>query len=237
MRSTTSEVATSGRVLRVVWQHPGTREFHEVGVLRFPAEAGGDHTFQYCPLLPDGFRPFRSFPNTDGEYRSRALFPFFANRVMTARRADYPAHLAALGLTTHEATPAELLARTGGSRVTDTVQVVPEPTPTPDGGLQQPFLVSGIRHLPGAAETVASLQAGDELRIVPQPDNEYDPRALLLDAQGMHVGWIPSFLLDEVHKWCEDGRAVRCVVERANGPDVPWHLRLLCLLRVAPSTF
>lgn len=208
-----------------------------MGLLRFPAEAGGEHIFRYCPVLPDGFRPFRSFPDPHGEFRSRVLFPFFANRVMTARRPDYPAHLAALGLTADEATPAELLARTGGSRVTDSVQVVPEPTVTPDGGLQQQFLVSGIRHVPGAAETVAGLQPGDELRIVPEPDNEYDPRALLLDAQGVHVGWIPSFLLDEVHKWREGGRAVHCVVERANGTDVLWHLRLLCLLQIAPSPF
>lgn len=46
---------------------------------------------------------------------------------MSSRRPDYPQYLSALGL--EHADPVELLARTGGRRATDTIQVVPAPDP------------------------------------------------------------------------------------------------------------
>lgn len=184
------------------------------------------------------FRPFPAFPDLRARYRSPRLFPFFANRVMSARRPDYDDHLAALGLTRDEAEPLELLARSAGRRATDTVQVVPERWTDEYGRAHQLFLASGARHVPGAEERIRRLRPGALLALRPQPDNADDPRALLLDTvSGEQVGWVPSYLLDEVHKDLDGGADVTCVVERANGPDVPWHLRLLCrLITTVPGT-
>jgi hypothetical protein len=90
------------RRFMVVWQDPETRSFHQVGRLEF-TEAH-EFRFAYLPearLVPR-FRPFAAFPDLDHEYRSDDLFPFFANRVMSARRPDFDAHLTALGLTVAE---------------------------------------------------------------------------------------------------------------------------------------
>lgn len=96
-----------------------------------------------------------------------------------------------------------------------------------------PFLVSGIRHTSGADARIAHLQAGQALFLRDDTANTVDPRALLLDAaSGEPVGWVPRYLLDYVHKRREDGADLRVLVEHANGPDVPWHLRLLCRLEV-----
>jgi hypothetical protein len=216
----------------VIWQDPETRAFKRVGTLDMVP--GGEYRFRYDVYpLPGRFRPFRAFPDLTQEYRSTSLFPFVANRVMSERRPDYPAYLAALGLTPATATPLEVLARSGGGRQTDTIQIVPEPTVREDGTEGLLFLVSGVRHIDGAAARVAALRPGQELLIRAEPDNEYDARALLLDVTtGDAVGWIPSYLLDYVHKNLEGGATARVIVEKVNGPDAPWHLRLLCRLEI-----
>lgn len=224
-----------GRAFMVVWQDPETRSFLHVGRLevldeqdfRFAYTAEGRHAV--------GFRPFAAFPDVDHEYRSTQLFPFFANRVMSERRPDFPQHLSALGLTREEATPLELLARSGGRRATDAIQVVPEPV-WEDGQETVPFLVSGVRYTDQADARIARLRAGQELLVRDDIENAVDPRALLLDVvTGDPVGWVPRYLLDYVHKRREERAGIHVIVEQANGPEVPSHLRLLCRLEVRPA--
>lgn len=100
----------------------------------------------------------------------------------------------------------------------------------------QLFLASGVRYHDPADGLVMRLRPGDKLVLRDEPDNEYDDRAILLDAEhNRPVGWIPIYMLDEVHKAQQGGTSVRVFVERANGPDVPSHLRLLCRMRMSPS--
>jgi hypothetical protein len=215
----------------VVWQNPETREFHRVGRL----EAWPDNScrFAYASdvrAVP-GFRPFAAFPEMEHEYVAERLFPFFANRVMSARRPDFEAYLTLLGLGPQEWTPLEVLARSAGERATDTVQVVAELQTDAHGRLSTVFPASGVRHVEGADERIAHLARGQELFIRCEPDNPWDPRSLLLDvATSEPVGWVPAYLLDEVHKYREEARQFRVTVEQANGPEAPWHLRLLCRL-------
>lgn len=129
-----------------------------------------------------------------------------------------------------------MFARTGGGRATDTVQVVPEPVVQGDGTTEQLFLASGVRHQADAADLLTSLNPGDELVLRDEPDSPYDARAILLDARhNRPVGYVPSYMLDEVHGARDAGAAVRVRVEKANGPDVPAHLRLLCRMRMTPG--
>lgn len=218
------------RRLRVIWQGP-TREFFQVGVLTLPADPERDpFRFEYADLLPTGFHPFLAFPDIHRTYESPTLFAFFSNRVMSAERPQFDDHLAALGLTRDEATPFEMLARTAGRRTTDAVQVVPEPVEDADGTLRQLFLASGVRYWPEVESALEDLRPGDLLRLEDDPDNDYDPRAILLNTRtGETVGYVPSYMLDEVRK-LRDDRDIMVTVVRANGPSVPWHLRLLCQL-------
>jgi hypothetical protein len=95
------------------------------------------------------------------------------------------------------------------------------------------FLVRGIRHLEGATERVARLRVGDELRIVPDRDNEISARAMLLEhGRDEPVGWIPHLLLDTVEAIrVACGADMRVVVVQVNAPDVPARARLLCELQ------
>jgi len=221
----------------VVRQDRETRRFVVLGDLI--AEADGTFTFTYRPEArrdPE-FRPVPGFPDPHLEYRSPELFPFFTNRVMSPRRPDFGSHLRAIGLDSHEATPVQMLVRTGGRRATDTYLVVPEPTVDTDGTERRLFLATGIRHLPGAPERVSTLSTGQELELRTDPTNEYDRDAILLDAASNEpVGFVPGYMCRYVRDHRQAGRHVRVVVVQANGPDVPRHLQLLCRMEVIPPT-
>jgi len=200
-----------------------------VGVL----EQDEQHAYRFYYIerarTVDGFRPFLGFPTLDRTYTSPTLFPLFAQRVMHPRRPDYQDYLDTLALS-GEPSPMEVLARSRGQRVGDTIQLFPEPSIAADGSTSCLFLVHGVRHIPGADERIARLQPGDELRLVDDPTNEANPRAVLVAADGTgRLGWVPDLLLGYVHTVQEHG-PVDVRVVRANGPDAPPHMRLLARL-------
>lgn len=224
------------REYRVIWQDKATRGLVHVGWLEFTGE---EFVFSYTKEASThpGFEPFPPFPSFDETYRSADLFPFFAVRLTSTADPQYDAVLDALGLTRESATPAELLARAPSDSPHDTIQVIPEPTETPDGALTRTFLVSGVRHANAqdqedVSRLITDLAEGDPIELVPEPDNPKNPRALQLAAYGKPVGWVPDYLVDEIHSYMGSNRALTVAIERANGPDVPWHLRLLCRMTV-----
>lgn len=227
------------RTFRVIWQNMRTRQLVHVGWLEF---TGSEFAFRYTPdaEIDSDFEPLAAFPELRTTYRSTALFPFFADRVVSSARPDYDQLIAALGLTRTEATPVELLARSGGWTPHDTIQVVPEPVVDEQGREIQPFLTSGVRHVDEdhpdpVGALVAKLKRGQHLDLADEPDNPNNPRAVLVATAGRKVGWIPDYLLDYFHKQREAGKDIAVVVEHANGAETPWHMRLLCRLEVSAS--
>jgi hypothetical protein len=178
----------------------------------------------------EGFRPFAHFPDLDRQYWSDELFPIFANRVMSPRRADYGEFLATLDLE-QDATPFDILARSSGRRATDSIRVHPEPGLDRDSGLTTcQFLAHGIRHIDGATSRVDQLAEGNRLVLRAEPDNPVNPRALLLDKDsGQPVGYVPDLLVDYVHRLL-DYRGAEVRVSRVNPPPAPMSVRLLCWL-------
>ena len=231
------ELPDRRREFRVIWQDQETRGLVHVGWLEF---TGNGFTFSYLDEVRSHprFQPFPAFPRFKEVYRSDDLFPYFAVRLTSTADPQYEAVLDALGLTREDATPAELLARSPESP-NDTIQVVPEPTEMPDGTLVRIFLVSGTRHAderdPDAvSRLIENLPVDAPLELVPEPQNRHNPKALHLAAHGLRVGWVPNYLLDEIHGYIDTNREVLFTVLRANGPYVPPHLRLLCRLTVTP---
>jgi transcriptional regulator with XRE-family HTH domain len=228
------------REYRVIWQDPRTRGLVHVGWLEF---TGNEFVFSYTEEAKSNpsFEPFPPFPLFDETYRCVDLFPFFSVRLTSTADPRFEAIIDALGLTREHATPAELLARSPTESPHDTIQVVPEPTELPDGTLLRTFLVSGVRHADeqhpqGVSQLVNKLRPGTKLQLVPEPGNSKNPRALQLAAEGHVIGWVPDYLVDEIHMYLKSNRKLSFAVDRANGPDAPWHLRLLCRLTVTPPS-
>lgn len=238
------------RRLAVAWQHPVTRLISPVGVLEFD---GGSYRFSYIAnaVSVDGFRALLSFGDLHRSYESGTLFPLFAQRVMDPRRPDYGRYVSRLGLS-DDATPWEQMARSGGRRDGDLLQLFPEPELHDDGSVSASFLVHGVRHVPeddlrdgegqlvtqeALAKRLASLHVGESLRFLRQPMNAVNERAVLTMTQdGFPLGWVPDLLLEDLYRLSKgEPERVEVVVQQVNGPDAPPHLRLLALLIAQPE--
>jgi hypothetical protein len=214
--------------LVVAWQHPENRSINPVGFLAYDGEV---YQFAYIrnALRVEGFRPLLGFPDMHGEYTSADLFPLFAQRAMDPRRPDYQRYVERLGLA-GDPGPWEQITRSEGRRQGDTLQLLPEPSAVGDT-LTSQFLVHGIRYLPRdqVEAVLQSLKPHDALALAEQPDNPANPLALRVLGLSVPVGWVPDLLVDDIRSLMQQS-PVSVQVEHVNGPDAPWHLRLLARL-------
>jgi hypothetical protein len=190
--------------------------------------------------IPD-FRPILGFPDWSRTYESKELFPFFAQRIMDARRHDYPEYLDSLALPA-SASALDVLARSGGRRKADEFQLVEVPRISADGTTSYVFRVHGVRFALGDEELALPILdrigVGDELLLVLEPDNPVNPRAIVVATpDGVRLGWVPDLLVDYVEA-LRAGGEVRVRILRVNGPTVPPQDRLVVELygRLEPST-
>ena len=208
--------------LLVSRRDPETRQYQSLGFLSL---VDGRYRFAYLRLaaMDSSFRPLIGFPDPTRSYESEQLFPIFAERVMSPRRPDRSAVLEALALGL-DAEPFEVLARSGGRRVGDAIELVPVPDPC-SGTLSVDYFVHGVRYMsPSAQRLITSLQSGEVLHLVPEPTNPVDHRAVLVTCTGdVRLGYVPTPLLDLVCAIKEP----QTHVLRANGPEVGFHYRLL----------
>jgi hypothetical protein len=212
--------STTKRRLMVNWQDPKTHRYHQVGWLSHTPRG---YEFRYLPNAKelDGFHPFLGFPSVQQTYRSPHLFPLFSERLLAPDRPDLPQILKLLALNSDE--PLEFLARSGGRRHGDTIELMAEPETGFDGTARCVFLVHGVRHLKDAGDLINHLSTGDRLGLRPDQGNPVNPRALLVTNDGRPLGWVPDPILDFVHQL--HGPSVTVV--RANPPTFGHHLRLL----------
>ena len=219
-----STATTGGDALIVAWQDPESRRYHAVGLL---SRAEDDlYRFRYldeAKSLP-GFRPFLGFSDLQGDYTSSHLFPLFAERILDEARPDRISLYDALDLVS-TAGPMEFLARSGGRRAGDRIQLLPTPSVV-NGHTSCVFLVHGVRYLDGAADAIDQLQPGDELALEPEPNNPIDPNAVLVTQDGTRLGWVPNPLLSYVRAVMRSADA-RLTVVRANSRELGHHMRLL----------
>jgi hypothetical protein len=210
------------------WIRPDQDEKHSV--LDYD---GQTYRFEYLASASDveDFRPFIGFPELDRIYEAERLWPFFALRVMDRRRPDFPRYVEWLGLPL-DATPLDILSRSGGERKGDAVQVIEEPPVDLAGITESIFLVRGARYATdqySSASAAEALAPGDRLSVVPDPSNPANPSALLIaTTDRLPIGWVPDLLIPYVRIVLASNS--RLVVLRNNGPAAPWHLRLLVWL-------
>ncbi len=231
------DLSTSPRSLLLVWQSPASRRFVKVG--RLDLLAGNRFAFRYLPddASDAEFFELDDYPERDRVYMSDELPAFFANRVMSAERPSYPQYLAWLGIDQDLETmslPIEVLARTGGGRVTDTFHVLDVPMQWEDRFTSR-FFVSGISHTDEAEKVLAAISSGAVLALRLDEGNPGNPRAVLINtSDGRKIGYVPNWLCADIHELLVSGWDMSAVAERVN-PDAPDHIKVLCRIDAVRS--
>jgi hypothetical protein len=229
------------KALFVAWQEPNSRRWVPVGRLTYE---NGTYRFVYTrgAKQSKNFTPFGRMVDLDAAYVSDVLFPLFANRVLPKSRPEYRDYLHWLGLSEKEYSELEELARTGGLRATDTLEMIPCPEPSKGNAYEVFFFSHGLRHLiPENQARASTLKHGEELFLMRDIQNLSDPMALLLrtgDPMSL-VGYCPRYYSAEFTRLLEAvGKdSVKVTVEQVN-PDAPSQLRLLCKLTAPwPASF
>ena len=221
------------RALFVAWQNPATRRFYPVGRLAQIDTPDHQGCFEFVYLQgvleADGFEPFISFPNLHRIYQSHELFPMFDNRVVSRKRSDFSSHIAELGLPEGTVNPITILSRSSGRRMTDTLQLFPLPEFEPEIGYRTWFWAHGIRHLANPPEErIASLVPEEQVFVQPDPTNPVVPNALALwTRDDICIGYMPSYILEDIATLNGLNTLCRIFVERVNPPPAPIQQRIL----------
>lgn len=231
-----SEIGTARRLLVTV-REPEPPRYRPAGFLT--CEADGTFTFAYLRsevARPD-FRPLPGLPATGRRLQSAHLFSLFAERVISSRRPDREETMHALGLPA-DAAPFEVLSRSGGRRVGDTLELLEVPLVDSGGLIDLTFFAHGVRYQSGAAQArIGELRPGQELAMVPEPNNPANPEALAITDGPHRLGYVPDPFLRVAHDLRSGGGSL--AVTQVNDPDVGFHFRLLLTLsgRVSRQPF
>jgi hypothetical protein len=88
------------------------------------------------------------------------------------------------------------------------------------------FFIAGVQHRVGAAAVLSRLVEEDELELVPEPDNKFDPNAIRIEYEGNHVGYVPKKFSSQVSALIEAHgvEALLCVVTTINPSGKPCEL-------------
>ncbi len=221
------------KALFIAWQDTQSRSWAPVGRL---TREEGIYRFVYtrgAEEMPN-FRPFGRMQDLHKAYKSDELFPMFANRILAKNRPEYEAYLGWLGLSDSEYDALEELARTGGLRATDSLELFPCPEPTTDKNYEVYFFCRGLRHLHMEnQERARRLEPGERLYLMQDLQNPYDGMALLLRTGDpiTLVGYAPRYYSGEFTQVINatETDQVKVTVEQVNS-DAPIQYRLLCRL-------
>lgn len=176
--------------LVVIWRDPMQEARHPIGYL---ARAHGEIRFWYeqdlSAAFSKGFRLLPEFPEHRVEvspYIERYLFALFAERIPSPARPDARAMLAGWGVERVD-DQFEVLARSGGIRATDHIELAEYRSDDDELATPIEFRVASRKHLVDAAP----LSVGDEVTLIREPSNDYDSRATIIDRAGRRAGYVP----------------------------------------------
>ena len=221
------------KTLFIAWQDAKTRKWAPVGRLTREDDL---YKFVYtrgAEAMPESYR-FGRMRDLYKVYESEELFPMLSSRILAKSRPEYKNYLEWLGLSEARYDVLEELARTGGLRATDSLELFPCPEPTEGKNYEVHFFCRGLRHLHKENRKRAhQMDAGERLYLMQDLQNPHDSMALLMrtDDPVTMVGYAPRYYSAEFTQLIKstDSDQVRVTVERVN-KDAPVQYQVLCKL-------
>lgn len=215
----------------LAWQDYNTRKWHVVGLLEMRES---DFLFNYTvgATSSNYFTPFSGMEDLKKTYISKEIFPLFKNRLISSKRPEYPDFIKWLGLD-DAATPIDVLARSGGARATDKLQMFKAIETKSDGSFEHYFFSHGLAHLQNTAlDRVSKLKTNDKLYLALDNQNEHDVDAVLIRTAkpAEIVGYCPRYISSAISGLLQyDSKCVSIFVESLP-EEAPASYRLMCRL-------
>ena len=218
----------------LAWQDKGvSQEWFPIGRLDADVERG-KYRFRYIGGAKRAKREAKfpllvAFPHLEGDYKSAKLFSTFSNRVMWPSRPDFKDYLKSLALT-EDSDPIDMMAVSGGRRITDSYEVFPKIVKKDDGGFICRFFLHGGKHVsPAAQERLDSLSADEGLYLALELTNPLGELAVQIQTTDYHmIGWSPRYLArDLALALAQPPGFCRARVVRVNPRLVPSEERVL----------
>jgi HIRAN domain. len=222
------------RIFYIAWSDREAKKWYPVGRLCYDKKK---YIFCYTRGAEESprFAPFGSMLDFSKVYTSDDLFPLFENRILNKNRPEFNTLLEWLDLDEDKYDPLDVLALTEGKRGTDSLEIFPCPTITKDNVYKMSFFSHGLRYIDDwSAANLKKLKAGDQLYMCPDPQNRYDPNAIILrsDDPISFVGYCPRYLTkDFMHLLKKtEPLLINLQVQRIN-PDAPMMYRVMCTIK------
>ncbi len=229
--------------LFLLWQTPSNNKWLPIGKLLYDAKK---YIFKYTigaewAHNKENFIAFTQMNDFKKIYKSDELYPLFKNRLLPKSRPEYQKYLNWLDLDDKNYSYFEELARTGGSKATDSFRILKIPEKQ-NGKYEVTFFVNGIRYLTSnSINRIDTLEKNRSLYLMRDIQNKFDSSALVLrtDDPVEIVGYCPAFFVEEFNKLIEINHAenVKLSVVKLNY-QAPSQFRVLCKLSTLwPSDF
>ncbi len=213
----------------VAWRSPDDASWQPVGLLSIDDDI---YSFVYTKgSLKSDFVRFHRMEKGK-QYSSSKLFTLFTNRIISNRRPDYENYLRWLELDDNDLNKLKMLVLTEGIKATDNLEFFQRPIPNNKNEFEVVFALHGLQHFPKhVINRVNDLREGERLFLNPDPQNEYDPDAVLIRTGDpiYSIGYCPRYLSPDFELLLSMNNVddVKLTVKRIN-PDAPLNLRLLC---------
>lgn len=83
------------------------------------------------------------------------------------------------------------------------------------------FFIAGVQHREGWQACVKKLEVGNEIDLVPEPENKFDSNAIKVVVDDFHLGYVPKKFSAEICAAFEI-EPLFCVVSTLNKSAKPW---------------
>lgn len=184
-------------MLFVTWQAPESRRIFPVArVMGLP---DGRYEWAYVRAVSEaqehGFAGLPGYERIDRVSVSPELPALFAHRLPPRRRPRPSGAVPANDR--FDPAPITLLVPTGPGTF-ERLEVFAPPLPASSGRAFGAFVARGVGRIPGSEAALERLEPRVALSLRAEPDNPYNPRAVLILHAGTPIGYVPDYLANEL---------------------------------------
>ena len=176
--------------LYLIWKNPKNRSRCHVGIFKKNTKYEFQYVSNIQTYIKEGFDLLVSFPDTQKTYTSEKVFPEFLSRIPGPTRIDINEILQKYQLSSYDAF--ELIKRSGAKTSLDTLEFIDPILNLRGNNITREFYVAGTRHY-CVKDNEDKIKVGDNIKLEPEPTNEYDKNAIKIFINDIFTGYLPNY--------------------------------------------